>query len=1209
MTQPANFMGTVETVPVNLPATSPATALQPGPVAAPEPVPAAAPPEADVLPPLEDEADILPPLENETVSMALGAEILPPLEDDTLPPLESGAPEMSAMQAFTTSVPRGAFFGMSDELEGGISVLLDKYYGISAQNLELAKKGFKVGGPTSSTEVYKADRDVARAKLNAAMEQHPLASLAGAVMGGVLVPGIGTLSAFTSAGAKGAIAAGGLEGAIGGFGESTAKALPDELTMDEIKALAADAAVGGALGASGVAALGLLGKGIKRAVGGKASDTTVMPTRGIEDDIETRAIQRVMDNKDEINALAELMPIAKVEGVDVDDFATFMKTVGDGTDAEKALLTGEVKAQAAAARAWEEPTSFTINQSVADDIGARTVDGAQAKLIDMAAEVDPIVQVMQQLKTAGKQADAAKVAAYVKYKSEVEDFVDWLQPRTMTTVGKGPEAASSMADKIDYARRQGMMTPKMFKAYKVVQAVDEMSSKVARSKFGADDLVNSIDYMRDLKYVVRRIDDKLGIGVEDALNQVATGVANYKTFALAEDKLISQVSKAARKTGLDMETVTRALDVGEVSDTVRANLTPKQAEAVADARKYLDDFLQKMNDMGLPVEKRENYITHSMKRGADLILAVRNKADELGGAGLSKVSDVSFDSALHKAADKWEVADLQAASPETKALVEYKLVLEKLFNTELNSKQAILDASKALFSDKQIAQVRKKALGYEATAAMARKGFIPDWVRERDFERLTRNMMVNASKAIHVNPALKIVEAHIPILRNVGYKDAAKYLTNYVSDMSGASSRKIGFIQDAALRYELWAKTALKGAPQDIALLVPHMFGMLGQQIYPNLLGLNLKGVNDNLLAPFTSGASGLASASNARVIPYAMKQAMKSWVEMAMNPAITVGKTFNVVKAVKAAEAALAKEGFAQPGITPRDIDALREPIRKGLIGAGIRVTDKLTAATMWMFNHSEILSKYVSLKTIDRIADDFFSASTKAKAGAAITKSEQNALDAIATFPRSIRRRAALLPEKEARQMLRQHYINQTSLVYGKAGASEFARDWGNVLSMLSKWPVSVISDLSYTMRSMPAQDAAKVLVQKYMYPYVALGTIGTLIAGSDPKAKVRMEEAFGAGGPEGRTPIASIAGIRDFGKTPIVQSGFGVLDAMDGARAMAKYGKNTKEYKDGKRKLKKAANDSIKLYAPWTVYKRGYEHTKSLYEGRRFRFDEKK
>lgn len=154
-------------------------------------------------------------------------------EADTLRQLSRGVPALTPTPGMLESTGRGleqgATLGFGDEINGGLSALLDS---LTGKNKDL-----------SVLQDYQKQRDQSRKAMDAASAAHPYISGASNLVGAVvpaLLTGGGSLA---EEGLAGAAKLGAGYGAIGGLGNSTA-----DLTKGDVAGNLKDAAIGAATG-------------------------------------------------------------------------------------------------------------------------------------------------------------------------------------------------------------------------------------------------------------------------------------------------------------------------------------------------------------------------------------------------------------------------------------------------------------------------------------------------------------------------------------------------------------------------------------------------------------------------------------------------------------------------------------------------------------------------------------------------------------------------------------------------------------------------------------------------------------------------------------------------------------------------------------------------------------------------------------------------
>lgn len=205
--------------------------------------------------------------------------------------IEQETPKMNALEAGLTGLKQGGTLGFSDELSGLTGATLDKSQQLlntltggkvppsPTQIVEQLKKQGITGdlGPESTLDLYKQMRDEERQTIKKSQQDQPMASLAGNIAGGLVLP-LGALSAPLKVGknagiveavTKGALNAAPI-GALAGAGLSEADATKGDLKQLS-KDVTSDALLGASLGAAGP----LLSKSAK-GIGNTVKESQVM---------------------------------------------------------------------------------------------------------------------------------------------------------------------------------------------------------------------------------------------------------------------------------------------------------------------------------------------------------------------------------------------------------------------------------------------------------------------------------------------------------------------------------------------------------------------------------------------------------------------------------------------------------------------------------------------------------------------------------------------------------------------------------------------------------------------------------------------------------------------------------------------------------------------------------------------------------------------
>ena len=262
--------------------------------------------------------------------------------------------------------------------------------------------------------------------------------------------------------------------------------------------------------------------------------------------------------------------------------------------------------------------------------------------------------------------------------------------------------------------------------------------------------------------------------------------------------------------------------------------------------------------------------------------------------------------------------------------------------------------------------------------------------------------------------------------------------------------------------------------------------------IYPNLVGgVNPVGLIRNLTQPLT-----------------------KTLPEMGYWNPVKVGKAYyNAVKTIASPKAIRELEA---KGILPADVGDMISVKPETLTGAGGKLyegVESFNKVMMSMFNKTDTINRIVTAQLSDDLVNEMIKGSSAGRK--AISRLPARLRDEAGSIFGSTKRVdvETRLPSgkivkkphtfdssnpqaiAEFKRKLSNHYAVQTQLAYGITGNSELVRDGGRIISMLSKWPTQVGSD----MHAHALQKEWGRLASKYGAPW-AMATAGAMFAAND-------------------------------------------------------------------------------------------------------------
>ena len=165
---------------------------------------------------------------------------------------------------------------------------------------------------------------------------------------------------------------------------------------------------------------------------------------------------------------------------------------------------------------------------------------------------------------------------------------------------------------------------------------------------------------------------------------------------------------------------------------------------------------------------------------------------------------------------------------------------------------------------------------------------------------------------------------------------------------------------------------------------------------------------------------------------------------------------------------------------------------------------------------------------------------------------------------------------------QTLGEHYVTTTQLAYGKVGMHELGRDVGPLLTMLTKWPVAISSDVYYKLQ----KKQYGRLAAKYFAPLMAMNLASAAILDTNDK---RVRKYIGADGFGGWLPIHSVWSLPNVA-TPVALS-----SAAEGGYKIGRFASKAMmgEYdRYSEKELKAASKRMVQQFVPvfggiWRAY----------------------
>jgi hypothetical protein len=426
----------------------------------------------------------------------------------------------------------------------------------------------------------------------------------------------------------------------------------------------------------------------------------------------------------------------------------------------------------------------------------------------------------------------------------------------------------------------------------------------------------------------------------------------------------------------------------------------------------------------------------------------------------------------------------------------------------------------------------------QAGAAFGRDHEIPGFLVERDLPKLMANYIhSNMKAALYQVPAARL-SAQIEALKLMGSPKTAKYFEELQSQMLGAPSATKAKMQARAMQWRLAGQRTLNNTNTPFGKLqgflqktAPDFLGWSMGNMYPNVLALNPYSVIRNLTQPIMSGSTDIAAIAGK---PYAGKITALAYKDAAADIAKGMFKKGGFNPSANGLSGVMAQDSPAIKSLA----EGLRQSGVPNWIVSSVHGYDKMAQVLMKIYSAADDANRLVTAKMADRVVVDLAKGNTRAQR-------------LLVDLPSGVRTRIEDALSKNnieaAKEQLRNFYNVKHQYSYTQADMSQFGREYGNLLTAFTKFPLSIASDVEHQMYSKGLKGIAP-LTHKYLFPLAAL-------MGADAATKDWREDM---------SPALKLFSGGDFTSlSPILGIGIGAPPLIKTAASIGKTGLNlTKE-----------------------------------------------
>ncbi len=610
----------------------------------------------------------------------------------------------------------------------------------------------------------------------------------------------------------------------------------------------------------------------------------------------------------------------------------------------------------------------------------------------------------------------------------------------------------------------------------------------------------------DGKFAMRMLDNKLGSEGEKLLTDLSSARNKLSYIRSGYRKEMDELYRQVDKSG----TFKDATETGRLADVIegKAKPQPNDLPTVELVKNYTDrlyNFVtKKAKEEGIDAfsfPKRDKYLPNMMlsvpetisKVQSELTKAVQDASQETG----KKLSSLS-----QLPAREWaKVQD----SDSVKNLVDFLNIglakeARKIPRSGAELEAMVMDATN---SSAGVAALDKLARGIQA-----RTGSIPDFVKEKNiFKALDRYTYDTLSNLYQRNTLSKLRNLSEK-MEAVGARAETDYLKNLLQDITGVREGTVAAWQrdfntqvskklDASIEQALKEGKNAKATALGSIKYMGDIPALMSRQIYPNVLGWNLRPIVQNMLSGVARLAPELGTKYGYSTYLRGTTYAVKNQAELSKD---------------------MIRLGLVPNAFTREGEQALAEGIMASK--AGRMSADLLESSNkigMSLFQGSEHLNRISVLGTAKMMAND-------------IAKGSKLALDSLNKFPPYVRKEvvAANGDTQKIYETIGKYLNATTAFNYDRPTLFELGRTLGPLFSTFAKWPTSVFGEALADLKTAPTMPAAvRRVAERLVLPFIGFAAIDHAIR-DELDEKGRTAAIVGSRGISSAAPVSSLGSV---------------------------------------------------------------------------------
>lgn len=511
------------------------------------------------------------------------------------------------------------------------------------------------------------------------------------------------------------------------------------------------------------------------------------------------------------------------------------------------------------------------------------------------------------------------------------------------------------------------------------------------------------------------------------------------------------LAKKAKKAGLSNDDIRLGL-IGQGEKP----LTFPQNAILGEYRSWFNDARKSLIKDGLEIRKLPNYFSRMQMNIIDSRVAITREWQKVKAGKATREEREGFVATV-----KYMFPDLRENPGESELLKAFKSI-----------------------TDSDTANLRGSIP--EAFSVFSRKdGDIPHLLQETDVHKVMSNYVLMNYKALHMRSPLEQLQSHISLFRGMNLDSTAKIWEDYYRQLTSSPGNYQAALNGTSAKIKIAGQKMMEegGLTGKVGALlneVPEFASWMSTQIYPNYLGMNLHSPIRNMAQTWFVTAPELKGAYGYNVV-------RKAWVRAAKMKA--KGENWGDF---------LDKKGLRAPDFNNDGlVNNLQENLGKlGVVGKGIDTVGKWG---LKLYGMSDSANRYLTYHAAQQVTEDLLKK----------TKGSQNFLSKMRTGPKQVIEDALARGDKETlSKEVTTYLIDKTQFKYTRSDLSQFAREFGRVYNMFSKWPTMIIGDLEYSARTRKGMDKLLEPMGKYAAPLMMLTGVQQYIESTgdlDPKLQL--------------------------------------------------------------------------------------------------------